>query len=62
MIRLAVCAADVAEGVQSADFQPQRIRRIQRIIPGVGVGLARLVDQGIDGQELAGGRIVVTPY
>jgi hypothetical protein len=42
--------------------QPQPIHRIDRVIPGVGVGLPGLVNQGIDAQELPGGWIVVAPY
>ena len=41
--------------------QPQRIRAIDRVVPGVGVGLPGLIDQGIHAQELPGGRVVVAP-
>jgi hypothetical protein len=33
---------------------------LTRVVPRIGVGLAGLVDVGVDGQELARGRIVVT--
>jgi len=41
--------------------QPQRIRPVDRVVPGVGVGLPGLIDQGIHAQELPGGRVVVAP-
>jgi hypothetical protein len=40
--------------------QPQGVDGVHRIVPGVGVRLTGLVDQGIDGQELARCGIVVT--
>jgi len=42
--------------------QPQRIHSVHGIVPGVGVGLTGLLDQGVNREELPGPRIVVTPY
>jgi len=42
--------------------QAQRVHPVHRVVPGVGVGLAGLGYVRIHCQELARGRIVVTPY
>jgi hypothetical protein len=39
--------------------KPTRIRPVDRVIPGVGVGRARLVYQWVDAQELTGSGVVV---
>jgi hypothetical protein len=51
-----------ADEPKSLDAQSQRVRRIHRVIPGVGVGLPGLGNVGIYGQELPRGRVVIAPY
>ena len=41
--------------------QPQRVRVVHRVVPGVSVGLAGLGHVGIDAEELPGPRVVVAP-
>jgi hypothetical protein len=43
-------------------LQTERIRRIHRVVPRVGVRLPGLRHVGIDGQELPRRRFVVAPY
>ena len=43
-------------------IESRRIHPVDRVIPGVGVGLPCLQDVGVNGQELPRPRVVVAPY
>jgi hypothetical protein len=45
----------------SASRKPQRIRRVQRVVPRERIGLTRLGHVRINAQELVGARVVVAP-
>ena len=55
-----------ANGQAAAGDQPApisiRVHPVDRVVPGVGVGLPGLLDHRIHREELPGPWIVVTPY
>ena len=55
-----ICVTDcIARRPTAAAVEPQRVRRIERIVPRVRIRLTRLRHIGIDTEELGGRRVVV---